>query len=104
LDKDAAELGANNRARRTGLETAGVFTMLANIGGKNPGHLVAGVAANPGRGWFFDKLDVTPRGSSDRSSVVVRIAAPFKAILADLIPFLAGHLAGFAANTQCRVG
>jgi hypothetical protein len=50
------------------------------------------------------KFDVTPSRMSDRTGVVITVPAPIQAIFADLIPFLTRDLAGFAANTERRIG
>jgi hypothetical protein len=71
--------------------------MFADIGGENPGGLLARVAADSGHRRFFYEFNVPPRLGSDRASVVVGIAAPFEAVFADLIPFLAGDFACLAA-------
>jgi hypothetical protein len=71
--------------------------MFADIGGENPGGLLARVAANSGHRWLFYELHVPPCLGSDRPSVVVGIAAPFEAVFTDLVPFLAGDFACLAA-------
>lgn len=40
-----------------------------------------------------------PRRSADRSGVVIRKATPIEAVSIQAVPFLAGNLAGFAADT-----
>jgi hypothetical protein len=101
---DAAELGARDCARGTGLKAAGDFAVLADIGGELPRELAVGVAAEAGSGFLLDELDVPPGGVADRAGVVVGEAGPVHAIGFNAVPFLAGDLAGFAADAESGVG
>src|SRR6266571_6523526 len=53
---------------------------------------------------MFHELHVPPRRSPDAPRVVVGEATPVKAVSRNAVPLLAGDLAGFAADTQRRVG
>lgn len=76
LNENATKFRADDRSGRARFQAACIFTMLADIGGKSPGELAAGIASQTGHGILFDKLYVAPRGGADRSGVVIGVAAP----------------------------
>src|SRR5260221_2051906 len=52
----------------------------------------------------FDEFHVPPGGVAERAGVVVTEAAPGEAVFRYAVPFLAGNLAGLAADAQRGVG
>jgi hypothetical protein len=103
LHVDVAELGADDRSRWTRFEAAGILAVLTHVGREAPRHLVAGIAADAERGGHLDELDVPPGRVAEVHRVVVGMAAPVEAIRRHLIPFLAGDLAGLAADAERRI-
>src|SRR4051794_4821875 len=83
LDVDGADLGAKDRARGTGLEAAGVRAVLADIGEEVPPEGIRGLA----------ELHVSPCRAAEAARIVVGVSRPFEAVLGDVVPLLARHLA-----------
>src|SRR5258708_16600962 len=100
LDDDGVELGSDDRARRADFKAGGVGTMLAHVAHHQPSPVL------PVLGELLDELDVAPMDAIQSAGVVV--AVPTQRVRAavgarQLIPFFAGHLAGFAADADRRV-
>ena len=71
--------------------------MLADVGHHRPGdRLVRGL------GRLFDKTNVPPVRMVELAGVVVTVAE-LERVVGKLVPFLAGDLAGLAADAECRV-
>jgi hypothetical protein len=49
---------------------------------------------------LFQKQHMPPRGCTQGMSVVIRVTAPTYLIRRHVVPFLASHLAGFAADAN----
>src|SRR5439155_10580064 len=101
LNDDRIELGPYNRARRTNLQARCLDAMLAHIAHQEP------AAVLPVLSELLDELHMTPVNAVEPARVVVAVAAQcvHAAVGArELIPFLAGDLARFAADADGRVG
>ena len=53
---------------------------------------------------LLDERDVAPGIGAQLAGVVVGETEPCQAVLGDAVPFLAGHLAGLAADADAGVG
>jgi hypothetical protein len=79
--------------------------MFADVGKKNPAEGIVGVGElGTGRLRLLEKQNVTPGGVTEMFRVVVGEAGPHHAVCGNLVPFLAGDFAGFAADTDGGVG
>src|ERR1051326_4395131 len=78
--------------------------MLADVTGKFPGNLITGVAADAWSWRVLHELYVPPRRVTHGPGVVIREAGPVVSVRRDVVPFLAGDLACFAADAQRGVG
>src|SRR6266852_169680 len=94
VDVDGAELCPVDRPRGTRIETSSLSAVLADIGHEEPGEVTAGAGA--GR---FHEAHQPERGVREVGVVLVG-AGPFRLLHAELVPLLAGHLAGPAADAQ----
>src|SRR5258708_7186694 len=100
LDDDGVELGADDRPGGADLKTRGVDAVLAHIAHQQPSAVLTVL------GELLDELDVAPMRAIEPASVVIAVAAQRvdAAVGAgQLIPFLAGDLAGLAADAHGRV-
>ena len=107
LDVDRVELGADDRAGRAGLQAAGVDAVLADVAEHQPVALEGLQARRPPAGAVaqpLDEGDVAPGGRAQVDGVVVAEASPPEVVRRQLVPLLAGDLAGLAADAQRRVG
>ena len=52
---------------------------------------------------LLDELHMPPRGRAQLPGIIVARTCPAGFIRWKLVPLLAGHLTGFAANTQARI-
>src|SRR5262249_34332325 len=95
VDVDRAVLGPVDRARRTGVEAAGLGAMLADVGHEQPRQVAA-------RFRLFDEANEPERLVREVMVILIR-ARPLGHFLAQLVPLLARHLAGPAADAQGRV-
>src|SRR3982074_3156544 len=100
LDIHRVVLGPDQCPRRAGLEAGRIGAVLAAVR-QHPPALI--LPARIGLG-LFDELDVAPAGGPQRSGVVVTVARHRKAVGGQLIPLLARHLAGLAADAEAGVG
>ena len=110
LDVDGLVLGANDRAGRTGLETAGHFAMFADVREEHPTERIFAVAAH-GTGnlraaalGFFEKKNVAPCGRAQADGVVVGKARPTGDVGGHVVPFLARYFTRLAPDAHRRVG
>src|SRR3954454_23781624 len=53
---------------------------------------------------LFDKHHVPPCRRAQMTGVVIGISRPNESVIRDVVPFFAGHFAGFAADADRRVG
>src|SRR5205807_10315490 len=101
LDHDRVELGSDDGAGRTHLEAAGPDAMLADVAHHQPSPLAA-VGAE-----LLDELHMPPVDAVELASVVIAVSGE-RAVAAvrrrELIPLLAGHLAGLAPDAHRRIG
>src|SRR5579864_1527482 len=105
LNEDSSKLHPHDCARGACFQTAGHFAMLADVRRETPcRQLLCGVAAAPDPRSILHKLHMPPRRMPYGHGVVIRIAAPLKPIFSKLVPFLACHLAGLAADAQRGIG
>ena len=88
-------------ARRAIVQTSGARAMLAYVGGHEPGKAAAVLLANRNRA--LNETDVTPSRCTELNRIVVRHARKVIAIVGQLIPLLAGDLAGLTANAEGSV-
>src|SRR5436190_5504971 len=109
LDDDGAVLGSEQRAGRADVEAGRVRAVLADVRAHQPAEGVARVrgrvdarlvAVEAERLALLDERDVAPRVRAQLGRVVVRLARPDTAVVGDQVPFLAGHLAGLAADAD----
>src|SRR5262249_36783254 len=101
LNHHGVELSPNDGAGGAHLKARGVRTVLTDVAHEKP------AAVLPGCGELFDEFDVAPVDAIELAGVVVAVAAQrmHAAVGArELIPFLAGDFAGFAANADRGVG
>src|SRR6266404_4399009 len=101
LDHHGIELGADDGAGGTDLETACLSAVLADVAHHEPAALAPVLAE------LLDELDVAPVHPVQSSGVVVAVAAhlvPAAAGRRQLVPLLAGDLAGLASDTYRGVG
>src|SRR3954471_24074978 len=111
LHHDRPVLGAEERSGRADVEAGRMRAVLADVGAHQPAKSVVGtridprlVAVEAQRRALLDEGDVAPRVRSQLGGVVVGLAAPEQPVLRNQIPFLAGDLAGLAADADRRVG
>src|SRR5205085_160749 len=111
LDDDGAELRPEERSRRTDVEAGGVGAVLTDVGAHQPAkRVVAGrveprlLAVEPQRLSLLGEGNVAPGVGAEVRGVVVRLPRPDQAVLGDEVPFLAGDLAGLAADADGGVG
>ncbi len=110
LNKDSFRFGANDRASWTRLKATRCFAMFANVGQKQPsGWIMIAVVQSAGDLMsalfrLFEEHHVPPCRCSERRGVVVGMAGPTDVIGGNMVPFFAGHLAGFATNAKRWVG
>src|SRR6266550_3163016 len=100
LDHHGVELGADDRAGRAHLDTAGLDAVLAHVAHHEPAAVVRAVE-------LLDELDVPPVRAVELARVVVAVARHFRHAAVrrrELVPVLARHLARLAADTDRRVG
>src|SRR6266545_5499297 len=100
LDHHGVELGADDRAGRAHLDTAGLDAVLAHVAHHEPAAIVRAVE-------LLDELDVPPVRAVELARVVVAVARHFRHAAVrgrQLIPVFARHLARLAADTDGRVG
>src|SRR5436309_3388281 len=100
LDYHGVELGADDRAGRAHLDTAGLDAMLAHVAHHEPAAVVRAVE-------LLDELDVPPVRAVELARVVVAVARHLRDAAVrrrELVPVLARHLARLAADTDRRVG
>src|SRR5689334_5923517 len=101
LNNDGVELGADDRAGRTDLQTRRLNAVFAYIAHQQPTTVFAVV------GELLDELHVAPMNAVQRARVVVAVAGErgLTAVPAgELVPLLAGDLARFTADAHRRVG
>src|SRR5215203_734793 len=103
LHVDGVELGPDDGPRGAGLQAAGPVAVLADIRHQQPGEipqsrLLAGERHRP-----FDERDVPPGRGPEGGRVVVRHAGEEQAVVRELVPLLAGDLAGLAADADRAV-
>src|SRR5215204_6546834 len=123
LDVDVVELVADDGARRAGLLARRLDAVLAHVAHKSPAS--QGVELGPTRqrlrhvlGERYEvhiagqtallrvlyKRHVTPGGARELLRIVVRVARQLVAIRRELVPLLAGDLAGLASYTDRCIG
>ena len=100
LDVDRAVFGANQRPGWAGLQARGVGAVLADVGHHQPALLLPVAVGFR----LLDELDVAPGGGPQTAGVVVAVAGHRKAVGGQLVPLLAGHFAGLAADAEAGVG
>src|SRR5882724_2708056 len=99
LDHHGVELGADDRASRAHLDTAGFDAMLAHVAHHEPAAVVRAVE-------LLDELDVPPVRAVELACVVVAVARHLRHAAVcgrQLIPVFARDLACFAIDTHRRV-
>src|SRR6185503_15479667 len=96
LDVDGVELRPDDGVGRTHLHAAGQRAVLADIAHHVPGDAALG-------GGPLVELDVAPVLLVEPARVVVAVAEPGR-VSGKLVPLLARHLAGLAADAERRVG
>src|SRR5262245_2519111 len=96
LDVDRVELGPDDGVGGAHLHAARQRTMLADVAHHAPGDATLGRAA-------LVELHVAPVLLVELAGVVVAVAE-LRGVSGELVPFLAGDLAGLAADAERRVG
>src|SRR5215207_1053969 len=123
LDVDVVELVADDCAGRTRLLAGRLHTMLADVAHERPApqsvelcptrelfaHVFGqsdevNVAGEPALFGVLNKSDVAPGSAGELLGVVVGVAGQLVAVGGDLVPLLAGNLAGLAADADRCVG
>src|ERR1019366_7616468 len=99
LHIDRIELGANDGSGGTCVQASGARAVLAHVRHHEPGE----VSLGKGHG-TLDEGDVTPGRRAQGAGIVVGHAGEVEAIVGELVPLLAGDLAGFAADADGGVG
>src|SRR5829696_5751696 len=123
LDVDVVELVADDGACRTGLLARRLDAVLAHVAHKSPAS--KGVELGPAGKWLRHVLgerhevhvagqaallrvlyerDVAPGGTRELLRVVVGVARQLVAVGRELVPLLAGDLAGLTSNTDRSIG
>jgi hypothetical protein len=123
LDVDVVELVADDGARRAGLLARRLDAVLAHVAHKSPAS--QGVELGPTRQRLrhvlgerhevhiagqtallrvLYKRHVTPGGARELLRIVVRVARQLVAVGRELVPLLAGDLAGLASYTDRCIG
>src|SRR6266852_4162961 len=100
LDHDGVEFGPDDGAGGANLETARLHAMLAHVAHHQPAPVVRALE-------LLDELDVPPVRAVELARVVVAVPAHLghpAVRRGELIPVLAGDLAGLAADADRRVG
>src|SRR5438067_3755083 len=98
------ELGAHQRPGRTALQASRARTVLANVAHHQPGEVPRAGHLRAERHRPLDEGDVTPGRRAQVLAVVVGEPGEAEAVVRQLVPLLAGHLAGLAADAERRVG
>src|SRR5437870_9637607 len=101
LDVDGAVLRANESAGGTRLQARRIRAVLADVGHHQPALVTPAVAIGLR---LLDELHVTPRGGTQGAGVVVARGGQREAIGRQLVPLLAGNLAGLAPDAEACVG
>ena len=99
LDHHRAELRAHQRTSRADIQAGRLGAVLAHVAGHQPAKVMALIG-----GRLFDKCHVPPRRGAKARSVVVGHAGQQEPVLGHGVPFLAGDLAGLAADAHRGVG
>src|SRR5690606_11558984 len=107
LHDHGVELGADDRPGRAGLHAPGVDAVLADVAHHQP----VGLERAHRRGApplavadALDEGDMPPGRATEVARVVVAVASEPELVHRQLVPLLAGDLAGLAADAQRRVG
>ena len=108
LHKDRADFCSHNRTRRTRFQAAGFLAMFANVRNENPAKWIFSITHRPDNllslsSILFKKQNVAPRRCAELSGVIVRVSRPRESVIRHFVPFLARHLACFAADAHRRV-
>src|SRR5580698_971280 len=98
LHVDVSELVVDERAGGADFDARRVLAVFTDVAHHEPTSDVAF------RVELLDEGHVAPRGIRERDSVVVAVAGPVEAVGRKLVPLLAGHLAGLAADADRGVG
>jgi len=101
LDEHGVELRADNRPRRADLQAAGSLAVLADVRHHEPGLALADCYRLVRH--VVDELHMPPVLGIEAAGVVEAVAEG-GFVPRELVPFLAGDLAGFAADADARVG
>src|SRR5690606_24113210 len=104
LHVDRVELGADDRAGRTGLETTGALAVLADVGHQQPREVAERGLLVRERHRPFHEGDVPPGRGAEVGGVVVRHRSEDLPVVGELVPLLARDLAGLAADAEGGVG
>src|SRR5262245_4331874 len=94
VDVDGTELRSVNRAGRARVQTSRLSAVLANVGHQEPGE----VPARAGAGRFHEAHEPERRVGEVR--LILIAPGPLGLLHAELVPLLAGDLAGPTADTQ----
>src|SRR5439155_14352299 len=73
--------------------------VLADVGAHEPADSVVRAGLR-----LLDEGDVSPGVGAQLAGVVIGETEPCQAVLGDVVPFLAGHLAGLAADADAGIG
>src|SRR3546814_32075 len=106
LHDHGVELGAENRAGRAGFQTGRGVAVLAHVAHHQPAALQRRHSIWPlaVAGHLLDEGHVAPSRGGERAGVVVAHAGQRGRFSGKLVPFLARHLAGLAADAQRGIG
>jgi len=110
LHHHGVELGLEDRAGRAGLQAGRVVAMLADVAHHQPAGLegrlrgAADARAAALARVLLDEGHMPPGIGRERAGIVVALAGQAQIAGRQVVPFLAGHLAGLAADAHRRVG
>src|SRR5262249_43212682 len=96
LDDDGAELGSEDGASRADLEAGSLCAVLADVRIHQPSEVTVVL--------LLDERHVSPGVGAEAARVVIGVGEEVKAIVRQQVPFLAGDLAGLAADADRAVG
>src|SRR5262249_40949135 len=103
LDEDCVELGADDRVCWADLQAGRVLAVLADVRHHEPGLTVADCGGSRQRAGL-DELDMSPVFGVQLAGVVEAVGEELRRVALELVPLLARHLAGLAADAYARVG